>query len=132
MHTQILTVNQQDRSHEVERSEEAAIVSEMAIRFIELKEATSAHRAASLISKLHALSVMHPEALWLVMALLTGDLSQITRSYADIGKESAKTKQAVQQSIERSIKAINTHFPNLAVAIIELRHITASITEVDK
>lgn len=125
MHTQQLTVNTRDRSHEVERSEEGAIVGELARRFMDLKEATSAHRAATLISKLHALAVVHPEALWLVMSLLTGDLSEITRSYADIGKESAKSKQAVQQSIERSISAIHIHFPKLAVAIIELRHITA-------
>lgn len=127
MHTQQLTVNTQDRSHDLERSEEAAIVAEMATRFIELKEATSAHRAATLISKLHALSICHPEALWLVMSLLTGDLSEITRSYRDIGKDAGKSKQAVQQSIERSISAINTHFPKLAIAIIELRHITANI-----
>ena len=125
MHTQILTVNTQDRPHEVERSEEAAIAGEIARRFIDLKEATSAHRAAGLISKMHALSLIHPEALWIVMALLTGDLSEITRSYQDMGKEHARTKQGEEQSRARALVAINRHFPHLAQAIIELRHITA-------
>ncbi len=125
MHTQQLTVNQQDRPHEVERSEEAAIVGELARHFMDLKEATSAHRAATLISKLHALSLVHPEALWLVMSLLTGDLTEITRSYEDMGKEHARSKQGEEQARSRAIEAINRHFPKLAVAVIELRHITS-------
>jgi len=125
MHTQILTVNQQDRSHEVERSEEAAIVGELARHFLDLKEATSAHRAATLISKLHALSLCHPEAIWLVLSLLTGDLTEITKSYADMGKEHARTKQGEEQARARAIEAIRRHFPKLAIAVIELRHITS-------
>lgn len=127
MHTQQLTANTQDRPHEIERSEEAAIAGEIARRFIELKEASSAHRATMLISKMHALSQVHPEALWLVMSLLTGDMSEITRSYADMGKEHAKTKQAVEQERSRAMIGIQRHFPHLAKAVIELRHITSRI-----
>jgi len=125
MHTQQLTVNQLDRSHDVERGEESAIVGEIATRFLELKELTSASRAATLISKLHALSLVHPEALWLVMSLLTGDLTEITKSYADMGKEHAKSKQAVEQERSRAIDGIRRHFPKLAIAVVELRHITS-------
>jgi predicted component of type VI protein secretion system len=127
MHTQQLTVNQQDSRGEVERSEEAAIAGEIARRFIELKELTSAYRATVLIQKMHALSMIHPEALWLVMSLLTGDLSEITRSYSDMGKERAKSKQAIEQERSRALAAIQTHFPHLAKAVIELRHITSEI-----
>lgn len=127
MHTQLLTVNQQDRPHEVERSEEAAIAGEIARRFLDLKEATSAHRAAMLISKMHALSLIHPEALWIVMALLTGDLSEITRSYEEMGRDHGKSKQAVEQERSRAMIAINRHFPDLAKALIQLRHITSQI-----
>jgi predicted component of type VI protein secretion system len=127
MHTQILTVNTQDRPHEVERSEEAAIAGEIARRFIELREASSAHRATMLISKMHALSQVHPEALWLVMSLLTGDLTEITRSYADMGKAHAKSKQAVEQERSRALEGIQRHFPGLAKAVIDLRHITSQI-----
>ena len=127
MHTQQLTTNTQDVSHEVERSEEAALVAEIASRFMELKQVTSAHRASTLISKMHALSLVHPEALWLVMSLLTGDLSEVTRSYSDMGKEHARTKQAEEQSRARALDGINQHFPQLAKAVIELRHITSQI-----
>lgn len=125
MHTQQLTVNTQDRSHEIERSEEAAIAGEIARRFLEMREATSGYRAVMLISKLHALSQIHPEALWLVMSLLTGDLNEITRSYADMGKERGKSKQGVEQERSRALEGIERHFPGLAHAVIELRHITS-------
>jgi predicted component of type VI protein secretion system len=127
MHTQQLSINQQDHSHEVERSEEAAIVGEIARHFLDLREATSAYRASLLITKLHCLGQVHPEALWLVLSLLTGDLSEITRSYSDMGKEHAKSKQAVEQERSRAMEGISRHFPHLAKAVIELRHITAQI-----
>lgn len=125
MHTQQLTPNTLDRSHELERSEEAAIAGEIARRFLEMREATSAYRATMLITKLHALSQIHPEALWLVLHLLTGDLSEITRSYADMGKERGRTKQAEEQERSRALDGIERHFPSLAKAVIELRHITS-------
>ncbi len=129
MHTQQLTVNQQDRSHEVERSEEAAIAGEIARRLLDMRDCSGAHRATALISKLHALSIINPAAFWLVISLMTGDLSEITRSYQDIGKEQGRKKQAVQQEIERVLSALRTHFPKLAIALIELRHITAEIPD---
>ncbi len=125
MHTQQLGVNQQATHRELERSEEGAIAGEIARRFLDLKEATSAHRASLLISKLHALSLIHPEALWIVMSLLTGDLSEVTRSYQDMGRERAKSKQAVEQERSRALDSIQLHFPHLAKAVIELRHITS-------
>jgi len=125
MHTQQLTVNQQPPSTDLERSGEAAIWAEIAARLLELKQVSSAHRASAMLSKLHALSMIHPEALWLVVALLTGDLSEITKSYSEMGKEHARSKQAEEQARSRAIEAINRHFPKLAVAVIELRHITS-------
>lgn len=133
MHTQVLTPNTQERTtHAIERSEEAAIAGEIARRFIELREASSAHRATMLISKMHALSQVHPEALWLVMSLLTGDLSEVTRSYADMGKEHCRSKQGEEQSRARALEAINRHFPQLAKAVIDLRHITSQVDGLDK
>jgi ribosomal protein L18E len=127
MHTQILTVNTQERSRAIDRSEEAAIWGEIARRLMDAKEATSGHRASVMISKLHALSLIHPEALWLVVSLLTGDLSEITKSYAEMGREHAKSKQAIEQERSRALAGIQRHFPQLAKAVIQLRHITAEI-----
>lgn len=127
MHTQQLTVNQQDSRGDVERSEEASIWGEIARRLLDAKEATSAHRASVMLSKLHALSLIHPEALWMVVSLLTGDLSEITKSYTEMGKEHARSKQGEEQARARALLGIQKHFPHLAKAIIELRHITAEI-----
>lgn len=129
MHTQQLTDNTQDRSHEIERSSEAAIWAEIARRMIEAKEATSGHRACLMISKLHALTLIHPEAVWLVISLLTGDLTEITKSYSEMGKEHGRSKQGEEQSRARALAAIQLHFPKLAQAVIELRHITSQIGE---
>lgn len=127
MHTQILTANTQERSREIERSEEAAIAGEIARRFLELREASSGHRASMLIARMHALHQVHPEALWLVLSLLTGDMSEITRSYADMGREHGKSKQGVEQERSRAMEGINRHFPQLAQAVVELRHITSQV-----
>ncbi len=59
------------------------------------------------------------------MRLLTGDLSEVTRSYAEIGQEQGKSKQAVEQERARALEGINRHFPHLAQAVIEIRHITS-------
>lgn len=125
MHTQILTVNTQDRSHEIERSEEAAIAGEIARRFIEMREATSGVRAIRMINRLHTLSQIHTEAVWIVLHLLTGDMSEITKSYAEMGREHGKTKQGVEQDRSRALEAIERHWPELAQVVIELRHITS-------
>src|SRR6478609_1033300 len=125
MHTQQLGINQQATHRELERSEEAAIAGEIARRFLDLKEASSAHRASQLIAKLHALSLIHPEALWIVMSLLTGDLTEITRSYEEMGREHARSKQGEEQARSRALDCIQRHFPHLAKAVIELRHITS-------
>ncbi len=125
MHTQALTANTQEQAHQLERSEEAAIVGEIARRLIEMKEATSATRAAMLIRRLNALLQVQPEAFWLVVALLTGDLTEVTRSYADMGKQHGKSRQAIEQERSRALDGIARHFPPLAKAVIELRHITS-------
>lgn len=110
---------------ETERSTEAAIVGELARHFLELRENQSASKASQLLHKLAAIHSVEPAALWVVLRLLTGDLNEITRSYADIGKENHRTKQGVQQELERVLAAIELHWPQLATAIIQLRNITA-------
>ncbi len=127
MHTQQLTANTQDRPHEVERGEEAAIVGEIAVRLIELKELTSTSRVTTLISKLHAISLIDREALWIVLPVLTGDLSNLTKSYQEMAKARELDKQAIQQQVERALAALKIHFPSIAAAYVDLRHITASI-----
>jgi hypothetical protein len=42
-----------------------------------------------------------------------------------MGKEHGRSKQGEEQARARAIEAINRHFPKLAVAVVELRHITS-------
>ena len=126
MQTQQLIDNTREHSREIERSEEAAIVGEIARRFMELKEVTSGPRASTLIAKMHAISLTHPEALWLVMALLTGDHSEITRSYEAMGKDRAESKQAIEQERSIAMEKIQRNFKHLAKAVLELRGLNAS------
>jgi hypothetical protein len=59
--------------------------------------------------------------------MLTGDLSEITKSYQEIGKSMGKSKQGHQQRLEMITLALEIHFPELAKAVIELRHLTAEV-----
>jgi hypothetical protein len=127
MHTQQLSANQQDTTHEVEQGPVSDLACGICERLIEWRERESAHRATTFISKLHALSLVNPAAFWLVCSLMTGDLSQTTKSYEEIGEQGARSKQSVQQETERVIAALQMHFPQLAKALVELRHITAEI-----
>lgn len=122
-----LTPNHHEIAHEVERSEEAAIAGEIARRLIDLKEATSKCKTTAFIRKLNALASIEPqgEVFWVVVSMLTGDLSEITKSYKEIGLEMGKSKQGHQQRLEKVTLALERHFPELAAAIVQLRHITA-------
>lgn len=125
MHLQQLDPRIASEYHETERSEEAAIAGEIARHVLEWREHTSGSRAIGFITKLSALHHIEPAAVWVVLRLLTGDLSEVTRSYADLGAEGSRSKQACQQEQERVLRAIERHYPELSAAIVQLRHITA-------
>lgn len=130
MHTQQLSPHQVEPSHAVERSEERAIESEIAVRLLELREATSRDRVVAFISKLHAIaSLTEREAIWVVLELMTGDLGAITKPYEETGRERSLDKQAIQQQMERVIIGIRRHYPELAGVIVQLRHITANVKQ---
>lgn len=116
--------------HDPERSLEAALCAEIAERLLEWAETTSRARAMGFITKLSAIyqSGTHGRAaVWMILRLLKGDLTEITRSYEEIGHERGRTKQAVQQEIEHVIALLDDHFPHLSAAMKQLRNITATI-----
>ena len=126
MKTVPLNPNLADTSHAIERSEEAAICGEIARHLLDLREATSSNRAAAFVSKLYSLHEADHQAFWFVVRILSGDLSELTKSFSDLGKEHGTSKQAQQQQVERSLRAISLHFPRLEKALIEMRAIKAS------
>lgn len=127
MQTVPLSPSVSDSPHELERGTEAAIAGEIAERILEYRDEVSASRAMSFIQKLAAISTINKDAFWMLLHLLSGDLNAITESYASQGKSEALDKQAVQQRTERALSALQKHYPECAVAIIQLRHITANI-----
>lgn len=114
-------------SESAERTEETAIESEIAARLLELREKTSASRAAEFVTKLASLHQIRHTAFWTVVEIMSGDLSAITTSYAEQGKARGIAKQAVQQELERTLESIGTSYPEVAQTIIRIRCITADI-----
>lgn len=114
------------------RSEEAAIHSEIALRILELRELVGHVRAVGFFEKMIAIWKVEPPAFWVVIRLLTGDLSEISMSYTEQGKADGRSKQATQQELERVVIAVQRHFPLLAAAIIDIRSITAKLGDVSK
>ena len=127
MHTQQLSAHQTEPPHEIERGDRAAIAGEIAERLLEFRELSSPSYTGAFIQKLATIYTIEPAALWLVLKLLSGDMTQLTISYADSGKQNGRSKQAVQQETERILIVLKAHYPQAAEAIIQLRHITAKI-----
>lgn len=107
-----------------ERSEEALIIGEICERITELAEMSSSTRArtAKWLMRVAALFADREstDAGWLYLRLSTGDLSQLTSSFSEMGGARHRTKQAEQQEQERALKVIARHFPELQSAIVEL------------
>lgn len=108
-----------------ERTEETAIESEIAARLLELREKFSGHRATAFLTKLVCVWTAYPPALWVVLRIMSGDLSEVTRSYSEQGKAHAKSKQAEQQEVERIMAVIQSHYPLVASEIVKIKSITA-------
>lgn len=125
MHTIPLNAQTRADPRTLERGEEAAIAGEIARHLLEYSETTSKSRCVMLIQKLGTLAALDPPTLFFTLRLLSGDLSEVTRSYSDLGKESGRSKQAVQQEIERSLAKLRLYFPELEQALVSLRQITA-------
>lgn len=125
MKTVPLNPNMPDTSHGIERSEEAAICGEIARHILDLAECTSQSRAISFVKKLSALHQADKDAFWFVLRILTGDMSELTKSFSELGKAHATSKQDQQQKNERAMAAIHLHFPHIERALVEMRGITA-------
>lgn len=101
------------------RDESAAIMGEIAQRLIEWSEIDGRHRVSSWLMRVSTLA-SDPDsvdAVWLYLRLSTGDLSQLTASFSELGEARHRSKQAQAQEHGRALKAIARHFPELAEAI---------------
>ena len=129
MHTEHLHDNERIEPRQFDRSEEAAIAGECARHLLDMAEESGRERTIVFISKLNVLASLDREALWVVLHLMTGDLSELTRSYEEQARERGLDKQAVQQQLERVIASVRRHYPELANAIVYLRRVTAAAAQ---
>lgn len=129
MKTQPLSISISESAYSGhERSERAAIVGEICERLIEWRDMDGRERVHSWLSRLSTLGGDHDskDALWLYLRLATGDLSQLTMSFSELGLKHHDTKQAEQQEHEKAVAVIARHFPELAKELQFLtRHFAA-------
>jgi hypothetical protein len=103
-------------------TELARIFAEISERMIEAIECDPDHaycwirRLAAVLSRQEG-----PATLYWYFMLQTGDYAALTESLSAIGKRSARSKQAVQQELERATDDLVRIFPAMASAIHELR-----------
>jgi hypothetical protein len=125
MRTTELNPNMADSGRERTASEESKVVGAICANIIDHSEVASKARAQMLISKLGLIAREDHFAFWLVVRVMSGDLSEITRSYSELGKMDGRSKQAFQQNMERSLAIMDRNFPQLANAIASLRCVSA-------
>lgn len=108
---------------EMERPKRAELGGEIAARLVEWSEMDGRRRVHRWLTQLATMGgdPESTEALWLYLRLSTGDLSQLTTSFRELGKKRRRSKQAEQQETERALKVITRHFPELAGAINDLK-----------
>lgn len=119
MKTIPLTPNMDFAQPELTRSAEAVLVGEICERFVEWSEDCGRRRVHSWLSRVATLACdpESTEAVWLFLRLSTGDLSELTASFSELGADHHRSKQAQQQETERAMRVILRHFPELAKQI---------------
>lgn len=115
---------------EVQRSKRAELMGEICERLIEwaeLENRETVHRWLTRIATLGG-DPESQDAIWLYLRIGTGDLSQLTASFTELGSQRKKTKQAQQQEDERARLVIARHFPELHRALADLAKIKRGCT----
>lgn len=125
MRTTELTPNIVDTRQSIERTEESAITGEVAAHLIDLATHSSKTKVIQWIIKLSNIAKEEPAAFWILINIWSGDLHELTRSYAEQGKRDSRSKQACQQEMERALRVIHRLYPEVAKAIQDMRCITA-------
>ncbi len=122
MRTQQLTPNLRDEPRTIERAEDAAIAGEIARRLLDMAEVRGRTRTVEFMQKLVSVHLCYPPALWIMLPVMTGDLSEITKTFDERGRDTARSRQAAEQEMDRAITSLTLHFPPLAEAIQSLRN----------
>jgi len=98
-----------------ELSEDVKIVSEIASRFLDLKD-YSAQKPIVLLHTFTRLARMSPSALWTCLEILAGG-RKLEQSLSEQGSEVAFSKQAIHQRRNRDLEKIESMLPEIAEAM---------------
>ena len=126
-----------DHFQAAERDPEASIVAELAVRLLELKELTNCDRPVEFLRLLIAIDdadsfkcgpnkkrvpVRGHKVLWVLLDLMSGDLSALTRTYKERGQADGTTKQNAQQVLQKCLQRVELANAPVAAAIRQLIH----------
>lgn len=109
--------------HSTHSETQAAIVAEIASRFIEWRSSPNILTESipfRWLQRVAALGRDNPDALWLYLQLQTGDLSALTTTYHAQAEQRSLDRQAIHQTHQRALADMALHFPELQSVIAEL------------
>lgn len=104
-------------------STDAAIVAEIAARFIEWRTTPgilTESKPFKWLQRIAALGRDNPDALWLYLQLQTGDLSALTDTYDSQAQLRLVERQMIHKTHKRALLDMALHFPELQATIQEL------------
>lgn len=101
-------------------SDQAAITSEIAERVAEMN-ALKSGAGTDLILRLASIARLNRGALDIVVAVLHGDTTVLTDSYAERAEEVGRKKQTVHYRTLKEIESIEAVFPEVAAILSGLR-----------
>jgi hypothetical protein len=108
---------------QVPSSDESKLYAEIAERMLEVIGLTSISRFNRWLGVLVSLAQRDHEAEVWLLRFQTGDIAWLTKPYSAIGSDSARSKQAVEQSFERALVQLCEVRPALHLAITQLRQL---------
>jgi len=113
---------------EVEKKPDAVLlISEVAARLLELSYLRRIHWVGKWLYEMGRIYEFDHFALQLYLEVQTGDMAAMRERYSDRGFRDVKSKQAVQQRLEKALHALKTFRPDAAKIIGETINISAKI-----
>ena len=107
-----------------QHTEHACIVAEICSRLIEWRSLhVSESPPTKWLLRISLLAQDNPDALWLYLALQSGDLSALTKTYQEQANEKHLARQDIHQRHTRALKAMTLHFPELKDTITDLHYL---------
>ena len=107
----------------VTRPPEVAIAAEISARLMEWHNTHSATSPYLWLQRLALLASDSPDALWIYLAIQSGDLSALTKTYQEQATELGLDRQSIHERHQAALLTMSLHFPELQSVIKQLNNI---------